>query len=110
MHQLNKATSRSLECTGGGKSNAGSGAASHVDHPTCACPGCEPFTQLRNLPAVGRRPAPGQPGTLRQQFETIILFLESQSSQQRTGAERKRVWDECHYLAKGSSFKHGVQS
>ena len=56
-------------------------------------------SNYRILPTIARRPAPGEPGTLRQQFEKISLYLTAQDEERRTGTQAARLWTVCHCLA-----------
>ena len=46
-----------------------------------------------------RRPAPNEPGTLRQQLLAVDLYLSAQADERRTGTHAKRLWTVCHCLA-----------
>ncbi len=53
----------------------------------------------RALPQIARRPAPGEPGTLRQQLLAIGLYLTAQDDERRSGTQSQRLWTVCHCLA-----------
>ena len=48
-------------------------------------------SSYRILPQIARRPALGEPGTLRQQFEGISHYLTAQDEERRTGTQAKRL-------------------
>ena len=56
-------------------------------------------SNYRILPTIARRPAPGEPGTLRQQLSAIASYLDEQEAERRTGTQAKRLWTVCHCLA-----------
>lgn len=53
----------------------------------------------RILPTIARRPAPNEPGTLRQQILAIDLYLSAQADERRTGTAATRLRTVCHALA-----------
>ena len=56
-------------------------------------------SSYRILPAIARRPAPGEPGTLRQELLAINMFLDMQAEERRTGTAATRLRTVCHALA-----------
>lgn len=51
----------------------------------------------RILPTLGRRPAPNEPGTMRQLL-AIQIYLDAQQEERRTGTAAARLWTVCQYL------------
>ena len=64
----------------------------------------------RALPQIARRPAPNEPGTLRQQFLTVSMFRDEQNQERRTGTQATRLWTVCHALACDRPISCEVQS
>lgn len=63
----------------------------------------------RVLSNTGRPVAPNEPGTLRQQFEAIDLYLSAQVDERRFGSQAKRLWTVCHCLATGRPIHWELQ-
>lgn len=61
----------------------------------------------RNLNRGPGHPAPGQPGTLRQQFAALADYLELQSQDRLEGPEAARRWNVVHSVNTGSPIPGG---
>ena len=61
----------------------------------------------RYRPTVSRRTSPGEPGTLRQQFQAIDTYLSAQADERRTGLAAKRLWTVCHAIATDQPIHRG---
>lgn len=58
--------------------------------------------EYRSRPDQPRRPAPGEPGTLRQQLAALADYLELQSQDRLEGPEATRRWLVAQALHSGS--------